>query len=261
MMTRRNKTMWTAAALLVAFGLAGSGRAAVITYQGAYMDGGSLNNDGADLPGWRSTDSSKPAGLDPDGDEALGSDGWYLNDGSSVVGQIPSYITSIVTDGAVTMYRNSGNNQHVKLDDPDLAIAANVTDEEYGVFYTKDNDNYDRNDLFYSVTLAEDSTFLMGVITDGYGDTDQQADTITAQDGSGNSAGASVAVNNRQADFYVFEVAGSAGEVIDVYIAGDSWKIYNSAGLTFEAVPEPGTLALLGLGGLGVLLRRRSRRA
>ena len=52
--------------------------------------------------------------------------------------------------------------------------------------------------------------------------------------------------------------AGGAG-TIDVYIddnpGNDDRTWYD--GVSYEAVPEPGSLALLGLGGLCVLQRRR----
>ena len=53
-------------------------------------------------------------------------------------------------------------------------------------------------------------------------------------------------------------VTGSAGEQINVRIAAEAGTVYaDNVSLSFDTVPEPTTTALLGLGGLALILRRR----
>ncbi len=53
-------------------------------------------------------------------------------------------------------------------------------------------------------------------------------------------------------------ITGSAGEQINVRIAAEAGTVYaDNVSLSFDTVPEPSTTALLGLGGLALILRRR----
>ena len=66
------------------------------------------------------------------------------------------------------------------------------------------------------------------------------------------SAGGSVVYQPIAGDWFVFDLAGTNGGLIDIYDYDEGWQ--TPVG-TLNVVPEPATIVLLGLGGL--LLRKR----
>jgi hypothetical protein len=80
--------------------------------------------------------------------------------------------------------------------------------------------------------------------------------TITQTAGGSESQAATLPSNTSGVIEYVFfEISASSGDSFDV-----SWAPGGNngiGGVAFEAVPEPTTTALLGLGGLALILRRR----
>ena len=111
--------------------------------------------------------------------------------------------------------------------------------------------------VFIDVGEAVDYTFSIGsLVTSSGGDFEASFDGFTG--GAANiQAGESFIANGETFDSAAFDLASSSetlsvsGDVGNIFVAGLDF------GVTVEAVPEPSSTALLGLGALGFLVRRR----
>jgi hypothetical protein len=223
------------------FALAPAAQAATITY---------LGSDTNSHASWRSTGVDKavngPSGADPDGDNAYGNDGYYVNqnaDGSAttvVASSLPPYITSVTT----TAGSYSGS-PYADIDDPTLPIAETVSpDRDAGVFHSKE-------DIMYFV-LAEDSHFVLTIILGGFWNQNRpDALSLTQTIGGGTTAAATpfpVPVNDDSVDYVFFEVNGTAGDKFKVDLSANTNGGIGDAihGVAFEEIhPPAGTVIIL----------------
>ena len=211
------------AAIILAIGIVAPVAADTVTHLGNAIDFGD---------GWRSTNEFKatPANSDPDGDNAWGTDGYYVARGATLASSLPGYITS-VTDNRQGLAVDS-----VLFDDPALPIAPDVSPDLGGAFWQN-------GPITFTVTLAQDATFVITVIFDiATSVYDVNAITVAGPTASDDTT---TGTTNDNVDYAFFEVSGNAGQSFTV-TCNHAVANVALAGLGFEAVPAaastPGTL-------------------
>ena len=242
---------------------AGIGQAATITFDGSV--------EGAEVTDWRSTGTAKTG--DIDGDDIYGSSigavQWSVigfnqqSEGSSTLGWafIPPNEGGVNSDG------NDQQTDFADIDDASEPVSANVADTDASI----------RLDGFtFELTgTASDyagKTVRVSVMHDLLDAGGQARDTFKGLQiqqtvgGSGDSGPVSVrggAAGDGVPEFYFFDITGaSPGDQFDVLglddVDGSSINRGYVGPVAFDVIPEPGSMALLGLGGL-LTLRRRAR--
>ncbi len=81
--------------------------------------------------------------------------------------------------------------------------------------------------------------------------------TISMGDGSASHIGSGIATSSNNSFTFTASAATETLSVAYNYTNGNSVTGFNSTNFTVTAVPEPSSAALLGLGGLTLILRRR----
>jgi len=137
------------ATIILAIGIVAPVAADTVTHLGNAINYGD---------GWRSTgDPDKDGGggvanSDPNGDNAWGSDGYYVARDGAVASSLPIYIASVIV--------NTPNiSTEVTYDDATLPIAHDVSPDVGGTFWIG-------GPVTFTVTLAQDATFVTTVIFD-----------------------------------------------------------------------------------------------
>jgi len=260
---KRSKTIVGVLAVALVLTLAGAAQAAV-TYFGADIDG----TKGA----WR-TALDVTENKDIDGDGKYGTDGYFIaseaDDAGGVTGwgnptvnleSKPGYVTSLgiaAWDAAVWVYDCETLDQPSALyiDTPD-----GTGTSRYGFGLRQPNSNGD----VLSFALEEDASFRLGIFNDAIHanyDVDdyfevRQSGGTTASDNTGSSL-----TLNQQIDYYFFDLSGQKDDVFTLAaFRGSASQGTFVKGIVFDSViPEPATMSLLALGGLGVLIRRKKR--
>jgi len=231
---------------------AGAAQAATVTFAGADV----TTNDA-----WRTTDLAKA--LDTDGDNVYGTQGYGLF-GSATYSSPPVYATF------ANLQPDSLWESHFQhLDDPTQTGLAPVPDTTSSGLW---GDWYGEGDLgekdILSITVTAAGSFRVGFITDNCDQEVMSPSDIRLRQTVGGSADSGLisAADDRDldVDYYFFDVIGA--QVDDVFVvsgvafAGN--KHNGLAGITFDAagggdIPEPATIAILGMGALGAMLRRK----
>jgi hypothetical protein len=248
MKTKSNKILSLASLLALTV----SGNAATITYAGfqANVDAKQTSSPvSADSVGWRNADPVKT--YDIDGDNILGTDGYQGRAGNSDA----SYITSFATTG--------GGNSFGYVDNP---LDPTGIDTARAGF--KGSTSTDLDLFSFAITGTDLDGQILGVsiMYDAYG-SGQQTYILEQRDGGtgGSVITSDLALLNQGNDGYdwaTFEVSGAtAGDVFVLRatrtgLAGSAGRVTYSQ-VAFDTVPEPSSTALLGLGGLALILRRR----
>ena len=262
-MNQQMKTTMT----LAAIGLLGPcANAATIVYVGNQDNIDSQADDGTST-GWHSTTGVKP--LDIDGDNALGTDGWHYShtsgtSGLSGIRSNPIYATS---SNAITPHSNATTGDFYDAPTsgtPGINPASEATISSWAV-----NSPTTTPLNIISFTIGDASlipvgeTLRIGLLYDSRGGTTgTQVFTIaqTSGTGGGTAFSSTLTFNDDGLDAAFFDL----NDLVD----GDTFQISSTAGAsssphlngyTFDTgvVPEPSTTALLGLGGLALMLRRR----
>ncbi|MBL7134093.1 MAG: PEP-CTERM sorting domain-containing protein [Phycisphaerae bacterium] len=245
MNTRNNIRLHTLVALLTAactIVVASSANATTITY---------LDQDTSTGANWRTNTTLKAPALDPNGDNAYGSDGYYmLTVTSAIVISTPSYIVEDPTHNGLK-WANAGPS----FDDPTQSIGAAVSNVNAGLIYNPGASP------IVSFSVDEAASFVLTIVlagsTAGHRPTALSVTQVVG--GAATDSADSLSSIASTPAYLFFLVDAQAGDAFNVVTSGTSQ--HGISGVAFEAVPEPATMSLLAIGGLGVLLKRRRRRA
>ena len=244
-----NQQMKTLLPLAAFAGLVASAQAATIMNAGGDLNVESFDPDPTD--GWRNATTAKPG--DGDGDNILGTDGYSLTTSTD----LPSYVLSAVVSGS----HNTSNGG--VIDNPLDPTGADVSAPWAG---RSDSGGTFATIVFQGSTMATE-TLRLGVLYDSTWDLTLGTQTVTLIQTVGGGATATtptLTTDGVGLDVAYFDVTGiQDGDTFQVRVTKGTaspvvaWTMIG--GVTFDtvAVPEPSTTALLGLGGLALILRRR----
>ena len=249
--------------------------ALAIPAQASVVFVGSLQNDSSsEISLWSDTGTTKS--LDLDGNNYYGSDGysWMNTDDATgafttvfhgLAESAPSYTSGIAYTGSGT--GSVGSSASFSGADDRLIPAGTGTDDVNvgyaGINYGSSTGATVMQELF-AYTMNRDmvvgETIRLGVVLDSLNDPGIGADALRVV--AGDTADATGVTRSSVMDMYFFDITGlSSGEEIQIWgsKATDTtgFNAITIGGVTFDSVPEPSTTALLGLGGLALILRRR----
>lgn len=221
----------------------------------AYSSHAALSLAGADIDlgsGWRS--GAVPS--DIDGNGVLGSDGYVFVRGPVELIS-PSYGT--LTDLGTSVY--NGNGSYALVDDPLTTPGGAPTTVLSGTWNGGGND-VKRATLTMNRDMFVGETIRVGLMVDNLDAVNWNPSSIRVTDSTGGDSGQIVLADvteNQVPDWYYVDVTGlSNGDTVDFYASqGINGGATLGAVSLDSVVPEPGSLALLGLGGLLVARRRR----
>ena len=222
-----------------------------------------LGLDETTLADWRTTSVTKPAEFDPSGDNAYGTDGYFvfygadgsLYTGSSATGDegamhgppvaisdLPDYISSVEIDSDIN-YQVSSYSTFL-LDDPSQPIGAAVTnfDKTNWAFATSSaNGVYDK---FFKITLAQDATFVLNVITGADGAPYYNGANRVRVMSDGVSADSDY-ITNGSVEHTFFQLSGLQGDTFTVACMANA-GVPATTGIGFEvtAPPAPSTATI-----------------
>lgn len=217
--------------------------AATIAYTDSVLD-----NSGNEVTEWRTSTTTKS--LDADGDNIYGTFGGIAY-GDAVFGAM-DFVSAQPQVG------NAGSGyviiDDVTIGDPDRMVRT-TTNNQVGtddiVMYTFE----------LNTTVEAWETLRVGIGTDGLNGASFSPGSIGLAEvgGGGGLDEVSITANNT-VDLYFFDVTGgvAAGTQFQVFADVGTNNFVTHQLVTLDvAVPEPSSVALLGIGGLAVLLRRR----
>lgn len=217
----------------------------------------SLGGENTTGGNWRTTTVAKPAAFDPNGDNVYGSDGYFFGASDAAGGTFQNNPTILRQDASfISDVSPSGdffvNNTNFSFfDDPTQTPGSNVSDVRGGQWFDAGTK--------FSFTAAEDTEFILSVFYGGNPAGNPAPDSITivqtAGTGGGTATNSAPVDRDPDAGYAFFRITAAAGDEFNVDITGGGTT--GLTGLGFEAVPEPSSLALLGLGGLAMFSRRR----
>ena len=225
--------------------------AAIITMPGT---------DTTNVINWRSTSVTKP--LDPDGDNAYGTAGYVLfytraatYDGGfvSATGNPLTNSNTLVSAPSFASITNVGMDwaglsaSYVNVDDPSQAISGTVSDIKPGVAGNDGTRSSNFFDIAFSQNLPAGVRF--GIIARGTGNDAPTTLRLTQTVGGSALAEYTSATGAAGYSLYFFDISSIQ--------AGDTFRFFASkpavgnnnvviTGMSFDVVPEPASLALLG---------------
>ena len=215
---------------------------AAITYVGNQYNVEALTDDQS--TGWRNAATAKS--FDIDGDNIIGTDGYDFA-GASGVASLPSYVTSVAGSG--------GHNDQNKglIDDP-----TNPSGPDIGTGW---NGNGASHTIIFGSAVTE--TLRLSVLYDGNWSLAHGTQTFTLTQTFGGSDSATtptVTLAGDGLDVASFDITGiQSGDTFQLTTTAVaiSWRQISGVAFDVAPIPEPSTTALLGLGGLALILRRR----
>lgn len=230
---------------LVACLAAAPSHAASITYVGADID--------QTLGAWRTTTVAKL--LDADGNNYYGTAGYIMEYGGVSQEQMsyPGFVGNLQRSGILTSFSDSFPNTQLDIAPaygPGPLSTETVSLSVNGPGYP-----------LFTFTLLQPATFRLGILTDTTGYSSHTPAVITVSGPGAVASSTNVATADLVADWYFFDITGSAYDVFNV--VGQGASELGATGLTFDVagdipVPEPGSLVLM-LGGASMLLAMRRR--
>lgn len=236
-MKRKNKLVGA----FIALSFTGSLHAATITAVGSVLD-----NSGSQVSQWRTSTTLKT--MDLDGDNIYGTFGGIAF-GDAVVGAM-GFISSQNQVGPYAGYStiddiNGGVDRQVRTTTNNAVAGTNQ------VMYT----------FVVNAPVLFNQTMRVGIGLDGLNGTITAPATIGLKElgGGGGLAEVSITPANNLMDMYFFDVRGgvSAGTQFQVFADSGSGNYVTHQFVTLDVVPEPSSVALLALGGLALIVRRR----
>ena len=253
-----------------------------ITAVGSIIDTGNTARTGgitaavvdSEVNQWSDPTFSKT--LDIDGDNRYGTDGFFLANttaqnagaGTAVaMERVPAFTSPVVANQTFSgnFQNNNGTTGFIQNDANDAIIRLG-----YAGFNNGTQAEAIPLTALFTYTLTADQavgeTLRLGV----FGGTNNSDPRLGFTELQVTAAGLSASLlddrpNNtgNGTDLYLFDITGLvAGDEIVISAAnsnllGNNFNAATIGGVTFDVVPEPSSTALLGLGGLALLLRRR----
>jgi hypothetical protein len=223
--------------------------AAVVSYYGYQLD----------MTKWRSTDFPKTITL-PDTSTVAAPNNYYGADGWTSLNafSLPSYISA--QSIGVSGYVPGG---YGLIDNPAYPVAGNVPQMPSSLLYQVPGLGVETATPLFTFTAGSGApaSFLMGVAFGNLPSPSQDpyvGYSFRVAVGASTTAQIQLIGNNEMIDWVFFKIDGAAAtDVISIYGTGGTSGYADLAAVSFDTIPEPGTFALLGLGGLALLLRRR----
>ena len=205
--------------------------------------------------GWRS--GAVPS--DIDGNGVLGSDGYIFVRGPLELVS-PSYGT--LTDLGTSVY--NGNANYSLVDDPLTTPGGAPTTVLSGTWNGGGTDVH-RATLTLTRNMFAGETIRVGLMVDNLDATAWNPSSIRVTESTGGDSGQIFLADpteNQVPDWYYVDVSGlSSGDTVDFFASQgiNGGATLGAVSLDSFVIPEPSSLALLGLGGLAMVLRRRRR--
>lgn len=215
--------------------------------------------DTTTLDAWRTSSVVKT--MDADGNNVYGSDGYYMAGPVGVT--VPTYLQSVSL--SATNYGGDGN--YAVIDSPSN-VPNNVNS---GLFFR--TNTFDTVISFtVSSTLVGSKSFRVGILNNNQGHSSNDnsgltPDFIAVNQTSGGSATSGTLDSSStptpfqaRAHWIFFDISGAVANDTFAINIGSDGAPHNQTGiggLTFDTIPEPTSIGLLGMGAMGLLVRRR----
>ena len=199
---------------------------------------GAPNRGGVSLPPWeRGSTGTSSVGVES-----------YASLGASV---------DAVPGGGTYMHYNNGSSESI-YQVLAATLAANTTYTFSIQAIDRSNLNFQSSELRLGYVSGVDDGTTGDTITNDFFGEFLLTPTVLNNTTPVNGAGASDGIENWVSTFTTGASPAGLGQSLRIEIVGSGVQsLYDNVSLTYETVPEPSTTALLGLGGLALILRRR----
>ena len=224
--------------LLASLGLPSALQAGVVAFVGAQTDMGS---------GWRTVGLLK--NLDADGNNVLGSDGYYLFGLSS--SKQPPYIQTWTPTSSVY----PGNSAYSMVDNPVTTPGASPTTEQSGTANPTPGTNVGTSILTFKMSGAGGSLpyrLRVGVMIDNVGGSTYNASSVRIFQvgGSGDSGQFSLSAavyNDKNPDWVFFDITGAqVNDTYELEAFGGALGIATVGAVSFDSMGAPGAVTNVG---------------
>ena len=208
--------------------LSGYCQAGIPNYIGTSWDVGS---------GWRTASVSK---LDIDGNNILGSDGWYCFGGSPTSSQVPGYINAWTATGSIY----AGNSNYAKIDNPVTTPGTSPSTETSGTANPNPGANSPAVILTFTLAGNVPQNIRIGMMIDNL-DTvaynPSSLSLVSLTTGASASANVTSSQNSKYADripdWVFFEIDGGvSGEQYEIQAYGSAAGIATMGAVAFDSI-------------------------
>ncbi len=225
-----------------------SAAATTITYLGV---------DSSTQDAWHTSSVVKSETFDVQKDNVYGTDGYLVGysdktdyDGIMLTkSSKPEFLTAsgIDSNGVTALRSFWAANVYAKIDNPSYTDG---TDFGSTGLWHNDSDNTKTN--FFQFTLSRNADFVLGVIVGTHDSQAYNSPTVTLSCGTTSTTSDTITYPTSFARYVFFHVTGSVNDTFTVSMSNASVAA-TSSGLTFDAVPEPSSTAILVSGIAGLL--------